>query len=347
MNNCWKPLLASGDKLPMKSLIFITLAISLLFIANPSPAQPKNPPKEFTIFIGMNFVWIPPGTFQMGSPKDEHGRSQDEILHKVTLTRGFYLGVTTVTQEQWLAVMGANPSFHKGEKNLPVECVSWDDCQVFLEKLSKKEGQVYRLPTEAEWEYACRAGTTTPFYFGDNITSDSMVNFNGNYPYRKGIGSARNRTTQVGIFPANAWGLFDMHGNVMQWCADSYLDYPQGAVVDPHDPYPEPARVAECVKNLSSPQFAERQAATKTLKEIGRAALPALRKAAANPPDLETQRRVEQIMASITNIDLFHVVRGGSFNSPAANVRSAHRFKLGPTERYFSVGFRVALTPGQ
>ena len=114
----------------------------------------------------------------MGSPKEEIGRGENETQHKVTLTKGFYMGVYTVTQEQWQEVMGNNPSHFKGEKNLPVETVSWDDCQEFIKKLREKDKKPYRLPTEAEWEYACRAGTTTPFHFGETISTD-QANYNG------------------------------------------------------------------------------------------------------------------------------------------------------------------------
>src|SRR5207249_4874744 len=140
---------------------------------------------QFTNSIGMRFVWIPPGNFTMGSPKEENKRGYDENQHKVALTKGFYMGVYTVTQEQWQAVMGNNPSDFKGEKNLPVEKVSWDDCQKFCQKLREKDKYHYRLPTEAEWEYSCRAGTTTPFHFGDTISTD-QANYNGNETY--GIG---------------------------------------------------------------------------------------------------------------------------------------------------------------
>ena len=175
----------------------------------PNQAQEKkDPPKDFTNSIGMKFVWIPPGNFMMGSPKEEkERRSTDETQHKVTLTKGFYMGVYTVTQEQWQEVMGNNPSHFKGEKNLPVEKVSWDDCQEFIKKLREKDKKAYRLPTEAEWEYACRAGTTTPFHFGETISTD-QANYNGNVIYGNGKkGVYRKKTTPVGSFPANAWGF--------------------------------------------------------------------------------------------------------------------------------------------
>ena len=139
----------------------------------------------------------------------------NETQHKVTLSKGFYMGVYTVTQEQWQEIMGNNPSGFKGEKNLPVETVSWDDCQEFIKKLRKKDKKLYRLPFEAEWEYACRAGTTTPFHFGETISTD-QANYNGEVIYGNGKkGVNRKKTTSVGSFPANAFGLHDMHGNVM------------------------------------------------------------------------------------------------------------------------------------
>jgi uncharacterized protein (TIGR02996 family) len=182
--------------------------------------------------IGMQLAWIPPGTFLMGSPPTEEGRFRDETQHRVTLTRGFWLGVTPVTQAQWRGVMGSNPSDFKGA-DLPVEQVSWDDCGKFCTKLAARDGRRYRLPTEAEWEYACRAGTTTPFSFGATISTD-QANYDGNYTYGKGKkGVHRRRTTPVGTFPANAWGLFDMHGNVYEWCQDAYGPYPSSDINDP------------------------------------------------------------------------------------------------------------------
>ena len=179
--------------------------------------------------VDMTFVWIAPGKFRMGSPPEEPERREDETLHEVTLSRGFYLGIHTVTQAQWRAVMGNNPSHFKGrkrqDKNRPVEGVSWDDCQEFCTKVSQREGKRYGLPSESEREYACRAGTTTPFHFGETISTD-QANYDGNYPYNKGVqGEYRSQTTPVGNFSPNAWGLFDMHGNVWEWCQDEYLPY--------------------------------------------------------------------------------------------------------------------------
>lgn len=188
----------------------------------------------------------------MGSPKDEKERKDDETQHKVTLTRGFYMGVYTVTQEQWKEVMGNNPSHFKGEKNLPVENVSWDDCQEFLKKLREKDKKAYRLPTEAEWEYACRAGTKTPFHFGDTISTD-QANYNGESILAIGKkGVFRKKTTPADSFPANAWGLCDTHGNAWQWCQDWFGEYPQKDLVDPQGPENGKQRVLRggCWSNL-------------------------------------------------------------------------------------------------
>jgi formylglycine-generating enzyme required for sulfatase activity len=191
------------------------------------------PPRQLVNALGMRFVWVPPGTFRMGSPETEEGRGDDEDQHQVTLTQGFYMGVFPVTQTQWQAIMDDNPSHFHGADDCPVENVSWDDCQEFCSRLAQSDGRNYRLPTEAEWEYACRAGTTTPFFFGPSISVE-QANFDANYTYgggRKGI--YRRRTTPPGTFGPNNLGLNDMHGNVWEWCQDWYGPYPVGPVTDP------------------------------------------------------------------------------------------------------------------
>jgi formylglycine-generating enzyme required for sulfatase activity len=182
----------------------------------------------------MEFILIRAGKFMMGSPKSEAGRSSDEgPQHEVTIASPFYLGKYQVTQGEWTAVMGSNPSHFTGDDRLPVEGVSWDDCQEFIKKLNaRKDGYEYRLPSEAEWEYACRAGTATAFSFGETITAE-QVNYDGNYPYGNAPkGKYREKTTRVGSFPPNAWGLYDMHGNVYEWCQDRWHGNYNGAPTD-------------------------------------------------------------------------------------------------------------------
>jgi formylglycine-generating enzyme required for sulfatase activity len=193
--------------------------------------------------VSLELVWIPADTFTMGSPSGEANRGNDETQHRVKLTKGFWMGKYEVTQEQWQAVMGSNPSHFKGSKN-PVEQVSWDDCQSYIQQLNRKvQGVGFRLPTEAEWEYACRAGTTTAFHYGNDLDA-SLANFDGNYPYGNGRkGEYRRKTVPVGSFKPNAFGLYDMHGNVWEWCQDWYGAYPSGAVTDPAGPGAGSSRV--------------------------------------------------------------------------------------------------------
>jgi len=166
------------------------------------------------------FRWIPAGTFMMGSPESEVDRFDGESHHQVTLTEGYWLADTTVTQSQWQAITGNNPSKFRGE-NRPVEKVSWDDAQGFIKTINTNLPYLaFGLPSEAQWEYACRAGTATPFSFGNNITPD-QVNYNGNYPYASAEkGEYRKETIPVKSLPANPWGLYEMHGNVWEWCQD-------------------------------------------------------------------------------------------------------------------------------
>ena len=198
------------------------------------PKLPENTPLDtFTEDLGkgvkLEMIAIPGGTFLMGSPENEVERFSDESpQHEVTVP-GFFIGKYQLTQLQYQTIMGTNPSYFKGD-NRPVEGVCWEDAVKFCQKLNHRTLGNYRLPSEAEWEYACRAGTKTPFHFGDNVTTD-LVNYNGNYPYPSAPkGKYREQTTDVGIFPPNAFGLYDMHGNVWEWCEDerheNYINAP-------------------------------------------------------------------------------------------------------------------------
>jgi len=186
----------------------------------------------------MKLVRIPRGKFLMGSLNSEEGRLPEETQHEVEITQPYYLAACPVTQQEYQQVMGTNPSWFSTEgggkasvlgldtTRFPVESVSWEEAEEFCRRLAalpaeKQAGRTYRLPTEAEWEYACRAGTTTPFSYGPSLSS-SFANFDGNNPYRTERGPYLARTAEVGSYQANGWDFSDMHGNVRQWCADVY-----------------------------------------------------------------------------------------------------------------------------
>jgi formylglycine-generating enzyme required for sulfatase activity len=182
--------------------------------------------------------WIPPGRFLMGSPETEAERFSEETLHEVVLTQGYWLADTACTQALWQAVMGDNPSRFKDDPSNPVEQVSWRDItERFLPALNQLvPGMEAVLPTDAQWEYGCRAGKTTPFSFGDQITPE-QVNYNGNLSYAGGDkGQYRKKTVPVKSLPANGWGLHEMHGNVWEWCQDGRRSYEAGTAVDPVGP---------------------------------------------------------------------------------------------------------------
>ena len=180
--------------------------------------------------------YMAPGSFLMGSPQSELDRFPNETQHAVTLTQGFWLGETTVTQALWWAVMGDNPSRFQpeGSAELPVENVSWDDCEKFFTRVAELEGGIqFTFPTEAQWEYACRAGTRTPFATGDNLAT-AQADYNGNLPnvgHAKGID--REKTVLVREFSPNPWGLHQMHGNVWEWCLDDLRGYRAQPEIDP------------------------------------------------------------------------------------------------------------------
>jgi formylglycine-generating enzyme required for sulfatase activity len=190
-------------------------------------------------WTSMPLAEIPAGRFTMGSAASEIGRNDDELLHDVEITRPFFLGRNEVTQQEWKTVMGTAPSHFTNCAKCPVENVNFVEVQQFLAKLSaRSKTHRYRLPTEAEWEYACRARTTGPFSTGENITTFE-ANYNGTQPYASfPAGEFRQKTTPVGSFPLNPWGLADMHGNVWEWTADWYGPYAEGSAsnIDPHGP---------------------------------------------------------------------------------------------------------------
>ena len=217
--------------------------------------QPKTPSandNEIVNSIGVKLTRIPAGKFTMGSPKGELHRNADETQHEVAITKPFYIGVFEITQGEYQKIMGVNPSFFcqngPGQRRVenqntspyPVERVSWLDAVEFCKKLSKKEGKTYRLPSEAEWEYACRAGTTTVFNVGNNFNSN-LANINGlSYSSygKEEAGPFWRSTAKGGDYKENAFGLFDMHGNVHEWCSDLYGEdyYAKSPKEDPTGP---------------------------------------------------------------------------------------------------------------
>ncbi|MCL1472725.1 bifunctional serine/threonine-protein kinase/formylglycine-generating enzyme family protein [Argonema antarcticum] len=220
------------------------IQVPLAQISFPQSPQIKSLSQSFTEDLGngvkLDMVYIPAGTFTMGAPSTEKESNDDERpQHRVTI-KSFLIGKYPVTQSQWKAVanlrkvnrdLQPDPSRFKGA-NRPVEQVSWYDAVEFCDRLSRHTGKTYRLPSEAEWEYACRAGTTTPFYFGETITPE-LANYNGNYTYGLGAkGKYRQETTPVGSFPSNKFGLYDLHGNVWEWCADHWHSNYQSAPND-------------------------------------------------------------------------------------------------------------------
>jgi formylglycine-generating enzyme required for sulfatase activity len=220
---------ATPEPVPFETL---PLATDESFESAPATdgAQPGEV-REFTP-LKIKFCWCPPGTFEMGSPETAPSHLLNETQHTVTLTRGYWMQQTELTQSQYQQLMGSHPAHYKGE-HLPVESVTWSEATEFARRLSalppeKKVGNQFRLPTEAEWEYACRAGAATLFPHGDDEAGlEDFAWYHQN--------SART-THPVGEKKSNAWGLYDMHGNVAEWCQDYYGDYPREAVSDPRGP---------------------------------------------------------------------------------------------------------------
>ena len=218
---------------------FMAAAVAVLVTGPESSARSER----FVNSLDMEFVLIPAGSFTMGSPESEEHRDKDENLHEVIITRPFYLQSTEVTLDQWWAVMGKKLfGRRKGRPDSPVVSVSWFDCMEFVDKLNERGEGTYRLPTEAEWEYACRAGTTTAYSWG-NEPSCSRAMYSNNplkseacIPHVESMGLEPGRPAPVKTYDPNPWGLYDMHGNVWEWCSDWYGQYPEERVKDPSGP---------------------------------------------------------------------------------------------------------------
>jgi sulfatase modifying factor 1 len=217
----------------------------LLWIQIFVPARLLCDEKVFTNSVGMEFVLIPAGTFMMGSPPNEPHRNRDEIQHQVTLSKPFYMQTTEVTLKQWRALMGKRffgLFKRRGKANNPIVKVSWFDSVEFIEKLNALNEGIYRLPTEAEWEYASRAGSKEAHSWGKGIDCAKAMYSNNTLKsadcveYVKSRGLATDSPAPVKSYPPNAWGLYDMHGNVWEWVHDWYGAYPHSAVVDPKGP---------------------------------------------------------------------------------------------------------------
>jgi len=282
---------------------------------------------------------IPAGSFLMGSPEDEPGRSKAEGPQREVTLAAFWMAQTPITQAQWREVaswptinldLNPDPSCFKGDTR-PVEQVSWFDAMEFCHRLSQRTGRRYTLPTEAQWEYACRAGTTTPFHFGSTI-STKLANYNGNEVYGDGAkGDVRQQTTDVASFPANAWGLHDMHGNVWEWCSDQWHGNYEGA--------PSDGSAWEVDRLGKSPDgccVAGRGSTTPR---------PAVRLAAASAA--RTTATTTSVSASVASdpSDAGRLLRGGSWRNRPAICRSAFRYSLLPDYRLNYLGFRVCCLP--
>ena len=252
-----------GDKAMKKYIIPIQfIVIFLAFVLSGYAEQPKE---RITNSLGMEFVLIKPGKFMMGSPENELGRSKGEIPHEINLTNPFYMQITEVTQGQWKALMKRNPSSQKrcGD-NCPVTHVTWMEAQKFIQELNQKEGtDKYRLPTEAEWEYACRAGTTTALPNGD-ITELECGKDPNLYLIGWYCGNSGDNIQAVAQKKPNAWGLHDMPGNVQEWCQDYFGVYTYDEVTNPKGPpkgsyramrsgaFYSPARDLRCASRFGS-----------------------------------------------------------------------------------------------
>ena len=276
---------------------------------------------------GFAFRWIPAGSFTMGSSPSEReeaaaniakfgrgGNVETEIQRDVKFARGFWMLESPVTQRMWRFVMGFNPSVFKGSDRRPVENVSWNDCQLFAKTLNRlgvrPKKFLFALPTEAEWEYACRATTTTAFYFGDSLNGE-QANCDGNLPFgAEEAGRRLGRSSEVGLYPANAWGLVDMHGNVREWCEDQVV------------------RSSGEAKDGAARDGAARDGEAKDGAAKDGAAKDGAAKDGAAP-----------------NKGTLRVLRGGGWIDPAVYCRASFRGWIDARYRCGSIGARLVLRP--
>ena len=227
----------------LKNFSSICICLSLILSSIFFSASVFAFEKTFTNSLGMEFILIPSGAFTMGSPPDEPYRGSSEVQHRVSISRPFYIQTTEVTLKQWRSLMGKRLLVRrKGSDNMPVTQVSWFDCMEFIKRLNRLGEGKYRLPTEAEWEYAARAGTTSPFSWGDTIDCDKAMYGNNSLKHNvcqlfiKSLELPIDAPAPVKSYRPNPWGLYDMHGNVWEWCVDWFGDYQKNPVTDPKGP---------------------------------------------------------------------------------------------------------------
>jgi formylglycine-generating enzyme required for sulfatase activity len=313
-----------------------TVALAELAQIDADPQLPAAAAAQPPVAGLIPLAFIPAGRFLMGSPEYELCRTEAEApQHEVTLA-AFWMAQTPITQAQWREVASwprverdlvSDPSHFKGD-NRPVEQVSWLDAMEFCHRLSQRTGRRYTLPSEAQWEYACRAGSTTPFHFGPTISTEE-ANYNGNYTYdQSSTGIYRQQTTDVASFPANAWGLHDMHGSVWEWCLDEWHDSYEGAPVNgsawgDHSLGESPAACCAAGRGTTAPRTAARLTAS-------------------TPSRLSAS--TSSVSVSVAS-DASRLLRGGSWGLDPAYCRSAYRNGNHPDYRSVSIGFRVCCLP--